>query len=110
VTGANHEDGQFTLHVHTIKNVPLDLEAEVLDAEECTCHVCSEPATLLVAKSDEIGSSIVFCDEDYLLAADGDVASLVRRLAAHHNEPESEMERTAHWLTTGLGHHARIPR
>lgn len=103
------EGDSVVVYAGSYAPLPVDLEAEALEGVDGNCHVCDSPADVVVAKSKEVGSAIVFCDEDFRLASTGQKGLLVQRLAVDA-EPGDDLERTATWLMEDLGQHVRIVR
>jgi hypothetical protein len=97
----------------TLSNVPMDLEAEALDSEGATCHVCDAVATVLVQMLDsasDVGEAIYLCDQDFELITNDQVERVAERLAKNYSEPTESYKSTATVMTNGSGRSVRLPQ
>lgn len=92
--------------------LPTDLEAEALDSDGSTCHVCEAVATVLVQMLDplsRVGSAIYLCDRDFDLITKGQVRRVAERLARNYEESVESSMTTATLMTSEAGRSVRLP-
>lgn len=108
----NPESGASAEFFGLTCEVPMVLEAEALDSEGSTCHVCDARAKVIVEMLDpnsDIGSAIFLCSDDLALVTAGDIEQVAQRLATNYEDSAEQCRRTAILMTSGTGRSVALP-